>query len=81
MKKIIYNLKLMNNKLLEKIEKIAGLKLSEIKEEYKLTQLGLDSIKLAEIASILEDELERELTFKEMMEMTPNKLLKLIEQI
>ena len=81
MKKIIYNLKLMNNKLLEKIEKIAELKLSEIKEGCKLTQLGLDSIKLAEIASILEDELDRELTFKEMMEMTPKKLLKLIEQI
>ena len=71
----------MNNKLLEKIEKIAELKLSEIKEGCKLNQLGLDSIKLAEIASILEDELDRELTFKEMMEMTPTKLLKLIEQI
>lgn len=69
----------MNNKLLEKIEKIVNFKLADFKEDYKLTQLGLDSIKLAEIASILEEELERELSLKEMMEMTPKKLLKLIE--
>ena len=69
----------MNNKLLEKIEKIVNFKLADFKEDYKLTQLGLDSIKLAKIASILEEELERELSLKEMMEMTPKKLLKLIE--
>ena len=70
----------MNNKLLEKIEKIANFKLADFKDDYKLTQLGLDSIKLAEIASILEDELNRELSLKEMMEMTPKKLFKLIEE-
>jgi len=65
-------------KLLERIEKIAELRLLNYNENYKLSQLGLDSIKLAEIASILEDELDREISLKEMMEMTPKKLLKLI---
>ena len=67
-------------KLLEKIEKITEFKLCDIKEDYKLSQLGIDSIKLAQAASILEEKINRELSLKEMMEMTPKKLLNLIDE-
>ena len=67
--------------LLQKIEKITNLKLDKYPEDYKLTQLGLDSIKLAQVASILEDEIDREISLKEMMEMTPKKLKELIKSI
>ena len=65
-------------KLIEKIENIANLKLDKFPKDYKLHQLGLDSIKLAQIASLLEKKLDREISLKEMMEMTPEKLLILI---
>lgn len=41
-------------KLIEKIESIANFKLDKFPKDYKLHQLGLDSIKLAQIASLLE---------------------------
>ena len=66
--------------LLKKIEEITKLKLKDYNDDYKLTQLGLDSIKIAEVASILEKKLDRELSFKEMMEMTPKRLLELIKE-
>ena len=66
--------------LLQKIETITKLKLEKYSEDYKLTELGLDSVKIAEVASILEEKLDRELSFKEMMEMTPKKLLLLIDE-
>ena len=66
--------------LLQKIETITKLKLEKYSKDYKLTELGLDSVKIAEVASILEEKLDRELSFKEMMEMTPKKLLLLIDE-
>ena len=66
--------------LLQKIEIITKLKLKKYSKDYKLTELGLDSVKIAEVASILEEKLDRELSFKEMMEMTPKKLLLLIDE-
>ena len=66
--------------LLQKIETITKLKLEKYSKDYKLTELGLDSVKIAEVASILEEKLDRELSFKEMMEITPKKLLLLIDE-
>ena len=41
--------------LKEKIQKILPFKIEEIKSDDKLVQLGLDSIKLVELAGIIEE--------------------------
>ena len=62
------------------IEEELGFKLKDLHPEQTLVQCGVDSLKLAHIANIVEENLDREISMEEAFELDIKGVLKLIEE-
>ena len=62
------------------IEKELGFKLKDLHPSQTLVQCGVDSLKLAHIANIVEEHLDREISMEEAFELDIKGVLKLIEE-
>ena len=62
------------------IEEELRFKLKDLHPEQTLVQCGVDSLKLAHIANIVEENLDRELSMEEVFELDIKGVLKLIEE-
>ena len=66
--------------LKEDVEKILELKINDIKDNTKLTELGLDSVKIVELAGIIYEHTKIELKFKDVFKIDKNWIVDLIEK-
>jgi acyl carrier protein len=63
-----------------KIEQILEFKIDNIKDNIKLTELGLDSLKIIELAGIIHEHTKIELKFKDVFKIDKKWILDLIKK-
>ena len=66
--------------LKEEIEKHLDIKIDSIKPDQKLTELGLDSLKIIELAGIIHEHTKIELKFKDVFKIDKKWILDLIKK-
>jgi acyl carrier protein len=66
--------------LQEKIEQILDIKINDIKDNIKLTELGLDSVIIVELAGIIYEHTKIELQYKDVFKIDKKWILDLIDK-
>lgn len=66
--------------LQEEIEQILELKINDIKDNTKIAELGIDSVKIVELAGIIYEHTKIELEFKDVFKIDKKWILDLIDK-
>ena len=66
--------------LKEDIEKILELKINNIKDNTKITESGIDSVKIVELAGIIYEHTKIELQYKDVFKIDKKWIVDLIEK-
>ena len=65
----------------KQLEEILGNKLSTFRKEDKLVDIGLDSVRLVQIAGLVEEHVDEEITHEKMLQMDINYLRRVVSKI